>query len=75
MKAFVALLLVLNIGFAAWQLTRHEVPLEHRPPADADIEPLRLLSEQGKSSPATTPVQISEPAAPVRAPAPAPALP
>ena len=46
MRALVALLLVLNIGFAVWQLTRHDVPPVRRPPADAGVEPLRLLTEQ-----------------------------
>ncbi len=68
MRALVVLLLVLNIGFAAWQLTRHEVPPARRPPADAGIEPLRLLTEVAKPSPANTstppPVTSPPPAAP-----------
>jgi len=73
MKALVALLLALNIGFAAWQLTRHEVPPVRRPPADAGVEPLLLLTELAKPLPAkeasrprvfSPPPVIPEPALP-----------
>ena len=57
MRALVALLLVMNIGFAAWQLTRHEVPPAHRPPADVGFEPLRLLTEMTKPLPEQEPAQ------------------
>lgn len=52
MRALVALLLVLNIGFAGWQLTRHEAAPTRRPPADVGVEPLRLLTEMTKPLPA-----------------------
>ncbi len=52
MRALVLLLLALNIGFAAWQLTRHEAPSIRRPLADAGVEPLRLLAEMVKPLPA-----------------------
>ena len=64
MRALVALLLVLNIGFAAWQLTRHEAPPTRRPPADAGVEPLRLLTEMAKPLPAKEPAQPPVPSAP-----------
>lgn len=57
MRALVALLLVLNIGFAAWQLTRHDAPPARRPPADAGVEPLRFLTEMAKPLPAKEPAQ------------------
>lgn len=61
MRALVVLLLALNIGFAAWQLTRHEAPPARRPPADAGVEPLRLLTEMAKPLSAKEPVQSSVP--------------
>ena len=68
MRALIALLLVMNIGFAAWQLTRHDVPPARRPPADLGVEPLRLLTEMSKSLPAKEsaqpPVHNSRPAVP-----------
>ncbi len=45
MRALVVLLVLLNVGFAAWQLTRHEIPVNQRAPADAGVEPLRLLTD------------------------------
>ena len=57
MRALVALLLVMNIGFAAWQLTRHELPPARSPPADIGVEPLRLLTEMIKPLPAQEPPQ------------------
>jgi hypothetical protein len=74
MKALVVLLLMLNIGFAAWQLTRHEVPPARRPPADAGVEPLRLLTEIAKPLPAKESAQPSQVSAPPPA-APEPTLP
>lgn len=64
MRALVALLLVLNIGFAAWQLTRQEVQPARRPPADADVEPLRLLVEMAETVPAKQPVVPPVPSPP-----------
>jgi hypothetical protein len=64
----VALLLVLNIGFAAWQLTRQDAPPARRPPADAGVEPLRLLTEMAKpllaKEPAQPPSHSPRPAVP-----------
>ena len=57
MRALVVFLSMLNIGFAAWQVTRHEVPPARRPPADANVEPLRLLTEMVKPLPAKESVQ------------------
>jgi hypothetical protein len=64
MRPLVALLLTLNIGFAAWQLTRHEVPPARRPPADTGVEPLRLLTEMAKPLPAKEPAQPPVPSSP-----------
>lgn len=70
MRALVVLLLMLNIGFAAWQLTRHEAPPARRPPADAGVEPLRLLTETAKPLPAKQPVQSPAPSSPPAIPEP-----
>lgn len=66
MRALVILLLLLNVGFAAWQLTRHEIPANQRAPADAGVEPLRLLAEN-TPQPATI---ASEAVSPAPAPTP-----
>ena len=61
MRALVVLLLLLNLGFAAWQLTRHDTPANQRAPADAGVEPLRLLTENA-ALPTTTKPEGASPA-------------
>ena len=49
MRALVLLLVLLNIGFAAWQLALQDQDIKQLSPADSGTEPLRLLTE-GKVS-------------------------
>ena len=68
MRILVILLLILNIGFAAWQVTsaRQHAAVARLAPADPGVEPLRLLSEVAAPSPAAPPQP------PVSVPTPAP---
>jgi len=62
MRALVIFLVLLNVGFAAWQMTRHDIPVNQRAPADAGVEPLRLLSENATPLAAATETEAALPA-------------
>lgn len=87
MKALVALLLILNVGFGAWQWSRPATPVHQPTPVDPGVEPLRLLSEiasparaavgiassEPSPSPSPTPTSMSPLATPAANPSPTPA--
>ncbi|MHB8473084.1 MAG: SPOR domain-containing protein [Gammaproteobacteria bacterium] len=89
MKALVALLLIVNIGFGAWQSSRPATSVHQPAPVDLGVEPLRLLSELDSPagtvadlpstghdplpSSAPTPTSVIPPATPAANPSPTPA--
>ena len=87
MKALVALLLILNVGFGAWQWSRPATPVHQPTPVDPGVEPLWLLSEiagpahaavgipssEPSPSPSPTPTSMSPLATPAANPPPTPA--
>lgn len=79
-RALIVLLIVLNVGVAAWWISRPEPPPPALPAQPAGVPRLQLLSESGRSAvpaqaPApvapspTPPVAAADPAAPVAEPA------
>lgn len=81
-RALIVLLIVLNVGVAAWWISRPEPPPPALPAQPAGVPRLQLLSESGRSAvpaqapapvtpvaPSPPPVAATEPAAPVVEPA------
>ncbi|HEX7802707.1 MAG TPA: SPOR domain-containing protein [Pseudoxanthomonas sp.] len=75
-RALIVLLIVLNVGVAAWWISRPEPPPPALPTQPADVPRLQLLNESGKTTvppltPAPVPAPVPSPPAAVAAAGPA----